>query len=215
MTAHVEIPRSGARLLDRAVLLHLGGLLRDTFAHETETDLPSTLQALLDRWPRAGIRTAAERVRFEQEVLAAMPALKRIAMSLTGHPDKADDLVQEAVCRALTFAHRFEPGTNLQAWLSTILRNHFRSNYRRRWREIDDPDGIHASRLAVAPEQPVHVDMGDFVVAFRTLSHDQREALTLIGVQGYSYEEAAEMTGVAIGTIKSRVNRGEIALPRS
>jgi RNA polymerase sigma-70 factor (ECF subfamily) len=212
MTVHVEISRSGDRLLDRAVLLHLGGVLRERLADEAGSDLPTSLQALLDRWPRTGVRTAAERALFEQEVLAAMSALKRFAMTLTGHPDKADDLVQETVCRALHFAHRFEPGTNMAAWLNTILRNLFMSNYRKRRREVDDPDGIHSSRLAVAPEQQAHIDMGDFVVAFRTLSHDQREALTLIGVQGYSYEEAAGIAGVAIGTLKSRVNRGRVRL---
>jgi RNA polymerase sigma-70 factor (ECF subfamily) len=214
MTAHVEISRSGGGFhpLDRAVLLHLGGVLREALTDEAGTDLPTALQALLDRWPRTGVRTAAERALFEQEVMAAMPALKSFAMSLTGHPDKADDLVQEAVCRALNFAHRFEPGTKTTAWLVTILRNLFRSNYRRRRREVEDPDGIHASRLAVAPEQQAQIDMGDFVVAFRALSKDQREALTLIGVQGFSYEEAAEMADVAIGTLKSRVNRGRVRL---
>jgi RNA polymerase sigma-70 factor (ECF subfamily) len=214
MTVQVEIQRPGAaaRLLNRAVLLHLGGVLRDTFAHEAGTELPKTLQTLLDRWPRAGIRSAAERARFEQDILAAMPALKRFAMRLSGHADRAEDLVQEAVCRGLTNADRFEPGTNVQAWLFTILRNFFMSNYRRRRNEVDDPHGMHVAGLAMAPGQSVHVDLKDFVVAFRTLSRDQREALTLIGVQGYSYEEAAGMTGVAIGTIKSRVNRGRVRL---
>jgi RNA polymerase sigma-70 factor (ECF subfamily) len=214
MTVQVDIrrPGGGARLLNRAVLVHLGGVLRDTFAHETETELPKALQVLLDRWPRAGIRTAAERARFEQEILAAMPALKRFAMRLSGHADRAEDLVQEAVCRGLTNADRFEPGTNIQAWLFTILRNFFMSTYRRRRNEVDDPHGMHVGGLAMAPEQPVHVDLKDFAVAFRTLPHDQREALTLIGVQGYSYQEAAEMMGVATGTIKSRVSRGRVRL---
>jgi RNA polymerase sigma-70 factor (ECF subfamily) len=86
-------------------------------------------------------------------LLAAVPSLRAFAISLCGHVDRADDLVQDTLLRALSNIDRFERGTNLNAWLFTILRNLFHSEYRKRRREVEDPDGSYAARLRVQPEQ--------------------------------------------------------------
>ena len=149
---------------------------------------------------------------FRSALLGAVPSLRAFAISLSGNVDRADDLVQDTMVRALSNAHRFEPGTNLNAWLFTILRNLFHSEYRKRRREVEDPDGAFAARLKVPPEQGPRLDFEDFRAALATLPHDQREALLLVGASGFSYEEAAEICGCAVGTIKSRVNRARVRL---
>jgi RNA polymerase sigma-70 factor, ECF subfamily len=149
---------------------------------------------------------------LREALLAAVPILRAFAISLAGQVDKADDLVQDTLLRALSNLHRFEPGTNLNAWLFTILRNLFHSEYRKRRREIEDPDGTYAGRLRVQPEQGAHLDFEDFRTALFQLPSDQREALLLVGASGFSYEEAANICGCAVGTIKSRVNRARIRL---
>jgi RNA polymerase sigma-70 factor, ECF subfamily len=108
---------------------------------------------------------------------------------------------------ALANVHRFEPGTNLNAWLFTILRNLFHSAYRKRKREVEDADGSYAATLRTAPDQLSHIEFEDLRIALGKLPHDQREALLLVGAQGFSYEDAANICGCAVGTIKSRVNR--------
>jgi RNA polymerase sigma-70 factor (ECF subfamily) len=145
-------------------------------------------------------------------ILAAVPSLRAFAISLCGQVDRADDLVQDTLLRALSNIHRFERGTNLNAWLFTILRNLFHSEYRKRRREVEDPDGSYAGRLKVQPEQGARLDFEDFRTALAKLPHDQREALLLIGASGFSYEEAATICGCAVGTIKSRVNRARSRL---
>ncbi|KLK90050.1 RNA polymerase sigma factor [Microvirga vignae] len=149
---------------------------------------------------------------LREALLAAVPGLRAFAISLSGQVDKADDLVQDTLLRALSNLHRFERGTNLNAWLFTILRNLFHSEYRKRRREIEDPDGSYAGRLKVQPEQGSHLDFEDFRTALFQLPSDQREALLLVGASGFSYEEAASICHCAVGTIKSRVNRARIRL---
>ena len=140
-------------------------------------------------------------------VLAAVPNLRAFAISLSGNVDRADDLVQETLLRALANIDSFERGTNMSAWLFTILRNLFRSEYRKRRREVEDADGSYAERLKSQPEQTGRVEFTEFRTALAQLPPDQREALILVGASGFSYEEAAEICGCAVGTIKSRVNR--------
>ena len=144
---------------------------------------------------------------FKAALLAALPSLRAFAMSLTGRHDQADDLVQETVMKAWAKQDAFTLGTNMNAWLFTILRNLFHSEYRKRKREVEDADGSYAARLATAPEQNARLDFGDLRLALAKLSPDQREAVLLIGAEGFSYEEAAQICGTAVGTIKSRVNR--------
>jgi RNA polymerase sigma-70 factor (ECF subfamily) len=145
-------------------------------------------------------------------MLQATPNLRAFAISLTSNVDRADDLVQETLLRAIANIGRFQPGTNMQAWLFTILRNLFHSEYRKRRREVEDTDGKYAASLAVQPAQGAHLDFEDMQKALTRLPHDQREALLLVGASGFSYEQAAEICGCAVGTIKSRVNRARTRL---
>lgn len=147
-----------------------------------------------------------------QAILNAIPSLRAFAISLCGNVDRADDLVQETMLRALANIDSFQPGTNMSAWLFTILRNHFRSEYRKRRREVEDTDGSYAESLKSHPEQQGHVEFGEFREALAKLAPDQREALILVGASGFSYEEAANICGCAVGTIKSRVNRARTRL---
>src|SRR5919106_1504778 len=99
---------------------------------------------------------------MREALLGAVPSLRAFGISLTGDVDRADDLVQDTLLRALANVDRFEPGTNLNAWLFTILRNLFHSEYRKRRREVEDADGSHANRLKVQPEQGSRLDFEDF-----------------------------------------------------
>jgi RNA polymerase sigma-70 factor (ECF subfamily) len=145
-------------------------------------------------------------------VLSAVPSLRAFAISLCGNVDRADDLVQETLLRALANINSFQPGTNMSAWLFTILRNHFRSEYRKRRREVEDGDGSYAETLKSHPEQYGRVEFEEFRTALAKLPPDQREALVLVGASGFSYEEAATICECAVGTIKSRVNRARTRL---
>ena len=145
-------------------------------------------------------------------MLAAVPSLRAFGISLCGNVDRADDLVQETLLRAIANIESFQPGTNMSAWLFTILRNLFRSEYRKRRREVEDADGSYAESLRTQPEQTSRVEFEEFRVALSKLPDYQREALILVGASGFSYEEAAEICGCAVGTIKSRVNRARTRL---
>jgi len=137
-----------------------------------------------------------------------LPALRAFAMSLTREGSAADDLVQDTIVKAWTNMDKFTEGTNLRAWLFTILRNTFYSSRRKTKREVSDSDGIHAARQSTKPDHDGRLAVRDFRAAFLQLPDEQREALILVGASGFSYEEAAEMTNVAVGTVKSRANRG-------
>jgi RNA polymerase sigma-70 factor (ECF subfamily) len=145
-------------------------------------------------------------------MLAAVPSLRAFAISLCGNVDRADDLVQEALLRAWANLGSFEPGTNMSAWLFTILRNLFRSEYRKRRREVEDADGSYAEQLTSLPVQDSRLEIEEFRRALVLLPTDQRESLILVGASGFSYEEAAQICGCAVGTIKSRVNRARSRL---
>jgi RNA polymerase sigma-70 factor (ECF subfamily) len=147
-----------------------------------------------------------------EALLKTIPHLRAFAISLTGNLESADDLVQETLVRGLTHIDRFEPGTNVQAWLFTILRNQFYTGYRKRRRETEDPDGALAEKLAVVPSQHARLDYEDMRVALASLAPRQREAILLIGAEGLTYEEAARVCRTSIGTIKSRVNRARTRL---
>jgi len=144
---------------------------------------------------------------MKADLIAIIPNLRAFAVSLCGNPDRADDLVQETLVKAWSNLGSFVEGTNLPAWLFTILRNIYYSEYRKRRREVADSDGAIAAKLATAPAQNGHMDLLDFRAALQHLPNDQREALILIGASGLSYEEAAQICGCAVGTMKSRVNR--------
>jgi len=154
-----------------------------------------------------GPRPAAASAQMKADLIAVIPNLRAFAVSLCGNPDRADDLVQETLVKAWSNLGSFVEGTNLPAWLFTILRNLYYSEYRKRRREVSDSDGALAAKLATAPAQNGHMDLLDFREALQQLPTDQREALILIGASGLSYEEAANVCGCAVGTMKSRVNR--------
>jgi RNA polymerase sigma-70 factor (ECF subfamily) len=145
-------------------------------------------------------------------MLDAVPHLRAFAVSLCGNVTYADDLVQGALLRGLQNLDKFQAGTNMQAWLFTILRNQFYTEARRRRREVEDANGALAGRLTVLPEQSVRLDFSDMQAALARLSVEQREALLLVAAEGVSYEEAARICSTNIGTIKSRVNRARTRL---
>jgi RNA polymerase sigma-70 factor (ECF subfamily) len=142
----------------------------------------------------------------------AIPNLRAFAISLSGNATTANDLVQETLMKAWANRDKYTEGTNLKAWLFTILRNTYFSNRRRARREVEDVDGEHAAKLYTLPDQNGHMDLQDFRRALDQLSDDQREALILVGAEGFTYEEAAVVCGCAIGTVKSRVNRARTQL---
>jgi RNA polymerase sigma-70 factor (ECF subfamily) len=149
---------------------------------------------------------------FREDLLEIIPSLRAFALSLCGSRDKADDLVQEALAKAWAKQDCFEPGTHFKAWMFTILRNHYYSQHRKARREVSDHDGMLSERLAVHPEQQGRIDLIEMQAALKKLPDQQREALILVTAEGLSYEEAAEICGCAVGTVKSRVNRARARL---
>ena len=149
---------------------------------------------------------------FRAALVDAIPNLRAFAISLSGDHHRANDLVQETLLKAWTNHDKFESGTNFKAWLFTILRNTYFSEIRKRRREVQDIGGQAAAQLVSPPEQHGHLDLAEFRKALTSLSADQREALLLIGAEGFSYEDAAEITGCPVGTVKSRVNRARVHL---
>jgi RNA polymerase sigma-70 factor (ECF subfamily) len=149
---------------------------------------------------------------INDDLLVAIPKLRAFAISLCGRNARADDLVQETLVKAWANIHTFAPGSNMIAWLYTILRNEFYSEYRKSRHEVADQDGRHAARMAAHPTQEGHMRFLDFRTALNRLAADQREALILVGASGLSYEEAAAICGCAVGTMKSRVNRARTKL---
>lgn len=142
------------------------------------------------------------------EIVEHLPSLRAFALSLTRNSATADDIVQDTVVKAWSNIDKFTEGTNMRAWLFTILRNTYYSLRRKRSREVADAEGELAGRLAEKPAHDGRLALSDFAKAFEQLADEQREALLLVGASGFSYEEAAEMCGCAVGTIKSRANRG-------
>ena len=149
---------------------------------------------------------------LRDDLVAAIPNMRAFAISLCGNRDRADDFVQEALVKAWNHLDSFEVGTNLKAWLFTILRNAYFSELRKTKREIADSEGQLAAKLSVPAEQQGHLDLLDLSRALSKLPPDQREALILVGAEGFSYEDAAAISGCAVGTVKSRVNRARSRL---
>jgi RNA polymerase sigma-70 factor, ECF subfamily len=152
------------------------------------------------------------RQQFRQELLAAIPKLRAFALSLAAHSDYADDLVQETLMKAWNHQQSFQEGTNIKAWLFTILRNEYFSQLRKRRREVEDADGDYAGSVMTPGGQESQLDMADLRIALQQLPDDQREAVVLVGASGFSYQEVAEICRVPVGTVKSRVNRARTKL---
>ncbi len=149
---------------------------------------------------------------WRNDVVALIPALRAFAWSLSRNGSDADDLVQDTLIKAWSNREKFELGTNLRAWLFTILRNTYYTQAVRRRREVADADGKYAATLSSSPTQEWSVAMKSLQAALQQLPDEHREALILVGAAGLTYEEAAEICGCALGTIKSRVNRARAKL---
>lgn len=157
---------------------------------------------------------AGRPVSLADQLVAEVPALRAFARSLTRNHTSADDLVQETILKAWTKLDSFEEGTNLRAWLFTILRNTFISMKRKGRYEVEDVDGAAAAQVIQIPEQEGAIELAQFRGALAKLPDELREALVLVGGAGFSYEEAAAICSCPIGTIKSRVSRARRFLQR-
>lgn len=161
--------------------------------------------------------------KFKSELVALMPRLRGYAMALTGSASEADDLVQDALVRAWRFRDSFQEGSNLKAWVCKILRNTFYTSAVARRNTVQDVEGKFAARLACAPDQEWRLQYSELLGALDELTQDARDALLMVVAAGLSYEEAAELAGCPVGTMKSRVNRArehlaemvEIDLPKA
>lgn len=151
---------------------------------------------------------------MREGLVALLPHLRAFARGLCGRPDHADDLVQDAFLRAWAARESFRPGTSLRAWTFTILRNHYLNSLRRSARESELDDATAERLLVDRPRQEDSLHVDDLQRALDRLSDERREALLLVGASGFSYEEAAQVCGVPVGTMKSRVARGRAQLHR-
>lgn len=157
-------------------------------------------------------QTTSAQTTFERELVSLIPHLRAFGRSLTGNASHGDDLAQDALAKALASRASYTPGTNMKAWTFMILRNQFYSEKRRSWRQSQlDQEAAERTLVAVDdPEAPVALD--ELRLSLAMLPPEQREALILVGAGGFAYEEAAEICGCAVGTVKSRVSRARRAL---
>lgn len=144
---------------------------------------------------------------FKSELVALMPRLRGYAMALTGSATEADDLVQDTLVRAWRFRDSFQQGSNLKAWVCKILRNTFYTGAVARKHTVQDVEGKFAARLACDPDQEWRLQYSQLLEALGELTQEARDSLLMVVAAGLSYEEAAELAGCPVGTMKSRVNR--------
>lgn len=149
---------------------------------------------------------------FKAQLTELIPQMRAFARSLCSTAAAADDLAQEALLKAWKSRDRFERGTNLKAWVFTILRNHFYSEKRRSWRKQSLDPGVAEATLVANDDPSQKLDLLALKNALNKLPDDQREAIILVGAGGFAYDEAAEICGCAVGTVKSRVSRARKAL---
>lgn len=194
--------------LDHSIQGHLGRQLRASYGNPADEETPSSRAHLLDRRAQA-VHADPMPIdpAFVDGIVTSLSSLRSFAISLTRSVDQAEDLVQETVLRAISKQEQFQPGTNLQAWLFTILRNLFCSACRRTKREVEDADGSYSASLISIPDHEDRIMVKDLAAALAKLPEGQREAILLVGAEGMSYEAAAQALGCAVGTIQSRVNR--------
>jgi RNA polymerase sigma factor (sigma-70 family) len=151
---------------------------------------------------------------FRKELLSNLPHLRAFARGLSGRPDYADDLAQEAAIKAWTARERYTPGTNMRAWTFAILRNHYLSELRRNRRQTDLDEGVAERMLVMDADQEGGLHLSDMETALSQLAPERREAVMLVGAGGFTYEEAAEIADCAVGTMNSRVARARAELNR-
>ncbi|WP_407523634.1 sigma-70 family RNA polymerase sigma factor [Methylobacterium oryzisoli] len=193
--------------------LHIGAELRLLYAAVIAEAPPAHLQELVARCDAALADLSAPATAFRDELVAKIPKIRSYALSLTKNEARADDLVQETLLRAWQAHHRFEAGTNLGGWLTTIMRNLFYTTCRKRQREVEDVDGVVAAeRLIAPPVQTDRIEVKELWAALSTLPSQQREALLLVAWHNLTYEDAAVLQGCQTGTVKSRVSRARTTL---
>lgn len=149
---------------------------------------------------------------FDAGLLGCMPALKRGAMRLVRNVVAAEDLVQDTLAKAIRNHHLFEPGSNMSAWLQTIMRNTFLSQVRKRRSEIEDVDGTYAAAVEVRGAQEGVLELADVRARLRFMPKHLRDVLLMNVEDGMAYEEIAERLDVPLGTVKSRINRARAFL---
>lgn len=207
------IDAQGPRLPD-SVQYHLGHLLAATYAQDnvelTIADRFAELLRLLDG--AFGRAQDGREKAFQASLLSLVPNLQRFARSLLRSHVGADDLLQNTLLRAWRSRASFAPGTNLEAWLFTIMRNQFYNEHRKRGREVQDEDGAQAERMVSLPEQGGHLDLSDVQAALDRLAPPMRQALVLVAIENLTYEETAAVMQCRIGTVKSRVWRARTQL---
>lgn len=203
----------GPAALPGAIREHLGRQLQLAYAALIEVRPPQHLLDLLARLDSspAGENHSGEAA-FRQGLIDALPGLRAFALSLVGTEARADDLVQETLLKAWAKQGQFMPGSNLKAWLATILRHQLCSEIRKYKREVEDADGAIAARMSAPAVQEHGSDLRTVWQHIDTLPTAQREALLLVGAQGLTYEAAAEVMGCEVGTAKSRVSRARALL---
>jgi len=156
--------------------------------------------------------TLAADQKFRDDLVALIPSLRSFARGLCGWRDMADDLAQDAMMRGWAARASYTPGTNFRAWMFMILRNQFYTTIRKNKRMTSWDPEVAERVLVEAPSQQSAIHVADVAKALQKLPAEQREVLLLVGANGVSYEEASEIIGCAIGTIKSRLARGRKAL---
>lgn len=206
MTAHVAVPtltaiRTGPPLL--AAECDFSGSARKREATPTVVQVKKGHTALL---------TSHEiECLFSAQLLPFIPRLRAYALSLSRHHDRADDLIQETLFKALRYREQFAAGTNLIGWLTTILRNEHYTMLRKR-REVEDVDNVFSSRLSVPESQLQCIELAETMSVIQSLPKGQRSAVLLVAALGYTCQEAADRCATKVGTIKSRLNRGRATL---
>ena len=149
---------------------------------------------------------------FGRLLESEIPRLRRYARALTRNPAKADDLVQSSLVRALEKQHLWEPGSNLRAWLFTILHNQHVNEVRHSLRQGSLGPVEEAEPVYVEPVADASLQLRDLQRAINTLSHEQREVLLLVGLEGMRYEQVATILDIPVGTVRSRLSRARTTL---
>ncbi|POR41428.1 sigma-70 family RNA polymerase sigma factor [Methylobacterium sp. V23] len=211
---HGELSATGVSpSLPEFVRDHLGRQLQAVYGSLKAEEQPQRLLNLIAQLDVALAHQGSQAASvFRQELLAALPGLRGFALSLVVNATRADDLVQETLLRAWKSQDRFVPGTNLMAWLCTILRNQFYTECRKAKREVEDADGAEAAKIITLPSQEHGIELQKVWAILAKLPPAQREALLLVAGQGMTYEAAAALLGTQTGTMKSRVSRARAFL---
>lgn len=148
----------------------------------------------------------------EAVIIKLIPAMRAFARTFYYDVNDADDLVQETLTKAISKIHQFAPGTNMKSWLFTIMRNTFYTKIKVQKRETTGTADCASMRVAIDPTQEWSLKGKELSQALQRMPVQQREIIVLIAVMGASYEEASEILGCAMGTIKSRLNRARLNL---